>query len=127
VTLRAMLATLWFLIVPPAFALCESASEDLQLLKQLLSENPETLADRAVREKHFEFLAVAGYSLVLPGIDAPSCAFKRKQFHIIRGTSDVICSTEQGKLQADATAFAERYNRVLRRAVRGNATLCGDS
>jgi hypothetical protein len=127
VTLRAMVGLLGVCAALPALAACETANADLATLKQLLAQSPELLAVRAAEEGRVQFLAVAGYTILLPGVGAPSCALDKRQFQIIRGTSDIICSIEQRKLQPAANAFAERYNRALQNDPRASRLLQCDS
>jgi hypothetical protein len=125
-TAQAVLGIVLGLVTVTANAFCENAAEDYRSLMTLLSEDPEVLARQALQKRRFEYLAVDGFAITVPGLDksAVACVLKRNQFHLVPGIHEILCGNAQRKVR-EATTFAERYNVTLQKGIGDDPTVCG--
>ena len=93
---------------------CGASVAEVSALRQFLANEPTQLAHIAITEGKTEFLGVAGYSLVVPGVDSPRCPIDRALVRIMPATTDVICGLEHAQLINRASAFAAKYNAVVK-------------
>jgi hypothetical protein len=83
-------------------------------LKQYETANPDAEFQLAIKKGDFRFLAIRGYTLIVPGVEDYKSKYARKySYRILQGTSDVVNGPEDLRLQAAAQRYAERYNRLL--------------
>jgi hypothetical protein len=106
------------LLAVPCVALgqakCATSPSEIAALRELLKQDPLRLAQAAVSKKDNAFLAVAGFSVVVPGVDGPSCSVDPSQTRVMPGTTDFLCNSEHGELVDRAYIFAEKYNSYLK-------------
>ena len=79
-----------------------------------LKQSPVALAKAVIKSGDIKFLAVAGFTVVAPGIDNKRCFVARERVYFIPGTSDMLEGEQQFSLQSKATHAAGEYNRVIR-------------
>ena len=102
------IVTLGLLVAPlAAMANCEGEAA----LRRVVSQNPTKMANDAVSRNDLRFLGVAGYSVMVPGLDGPKCTALRSVVRVLEGTSDTPCDV---KLQEKAREFARSYNTVIK-------------
>ncbi len=97
-----------------AFAECGVSVAEISALRELLRSKPTLMAQSAIAQGDANFLGVAGYSVVVPGIDSSGCFVDRTFVRLVPGTTDAICSAEHVQLIRSATAFAAEYNGVIK-------------
>jgi hypothetical protein len=70
--------------------------------------------NRAIKNRDFRFIAISGFSYLLPGFKGKQHdkALKSHNFKVIMGTSDAI-DTSEPPLQSVAHDYAENYNKLL--------------
>jgi len=83
-------------------------------LRWLYKADPENDAKDAIAKSDFRLRAVYGYTLTVPGIKGDHTKYKEIYgINPIEGTSDFLQNEEHGKLNALATKYAEKYNRII--------------
>jgi hypothetical protein len=88
-------------------------AENFDAMKSLDLANAEADARRAYALKDYRLLAINGFTLEVPGTSDTDAARSRYGVKIIEGTSDALCSTEQGNLIKKSRAYAEKYNQTM--------------
>lgn len=109
------------LLVSPSVPLgqekCGASPSEISALRELLRQDPLQLAQAALSKKDNVFLAVAGFSVVVPGVDGPNCSVDPSQTRVMPGTTDFLCGSEHGNLVDRAYVFAEKYNSYLKQTL----------
>ncbi|MDO9289515.1 MAG: hypothetical protein Q7T83_12090 [Thermodesulfovibrionales bacterium] len=83
-------------------------------LRWLYKANPEKDAKEAIAKGDLRLRAVYGYTLTVLGIKGDYTKYREIYgINPIEGTSDFLQNEEHGKLNALATKYAEKYNRVI--------------
>ena len=83
-------------------------------LRKLRTENAISDARKSADSKDFRFLAVQGYALTVPGVREDLIRVQSTYgIKIIEGTSDTFNSPEERQLNANARAYAEKYNQTI--------------
>ena len=96
------------LLLPlPVLAQCPWENQ----LRQFIGQNPVALAREAISRNDLRFLGVAGFAVIVPGVDTEKCVARPEAVYVIEGTSDVVCDTA---LQETATEFARTYNLMIK-------------
>lgn len=95
-----------------------TAVSDVDNLKSILAGDPVADAREAILAGKLRFVGVAGYALRVPGIDTDRCLVDRKLVDILPATTDYGTS-EQFALYRPATVYADKYNHVMKRAIKG--------
>lgn len=93
---------------------CGASPSEIAALRELLKQDPLKLAQAALSRKDNVFLAVAGFTVEVPGVDGPKCSVDPSQTRVIPGTTDFLCNSEHGELVDRAYIFAEKYNSYLK-------------
>jgi len=92
----------------------QTSANPVEQLRWLCKANPEQDAKQAIAKSDFRLMAVYGYTLIIPGTKGD---FKKyEKFYGIRpilGTSDAIQNEEHGTLNALASEYALKYNRII--------------
>ena len=96
-----------------------NSANPVDQLRWLYKANPEKDAKQAIAKGDFRLLAVYGYTLIVPGIKGDYTKYKKTYgIHPIEGTSDFIQNKEHGKLNALASKYAEKYNRIILKQIK---------
>jgi len=95
----------------------EDRSPELVKLRTLLGTDPVTQAKSALARGDTRLLAVAGYTITVPGIDESSCSIPSGRIVVIPGTSDALLTEEHAQLNARAQVYAQRYNAEIQKRV----------
>lgn len=83
-------------------------------LMMLLSSDPVQDARKAIQAGDFRFLAIRGYTEIVPGVpDFRDRLAKGYGYRVIEGTSDIVSSSTERRLQLGVRDYAEQYNREL--------------
>ncbi|MDQ3441368.1 MAG: hypothetical protein M3478_13570 [Planctomycetota bacterium] len=82
--------------------------------------DPARALDAAWRRGEKRFLGVRGFSLSVPGAEAPTgeldeLVFKKQGVRVIEGTTDFYMDEKHKRLIDGAVGYAERYNTLLLR------------
>lgn len=89
-------------------------------LKQYVSADAVVDAEAAMGKGDFRFLAVCGYTIVVPGVDDYKVKYSTEYpYRIIEGTSDTIAGPSDRELQLQVRDYAEKYNRTLVKHISG--------
>lgn len=94
------------------FATCVQASE-LGDLPKYEKANPDFDLKAAIARNDLRFKGLMGYGVYVPGVDDYNKKYTKYGVDVIKGTSDIIQSYEQGRLTAIAQYYAEHYNLSL--------------
>ena len=111
---RTFLSLMAALLPMVARAECGASAAEISVLRELLRSNPTLMAQSAIAQGNTDFLGVAGYSVAVPSVDSLGCFADRNHVRVVPGTTDVICNAEHAKLVRGASAFATKYNSVIK-------------
>lgn len=90
------------------------AVEESSNLGRFLSSDPVLDARKAIQEGDLQFLAIRGYTVIVPGVpDFRDRLAGEYGYRVIEGTSDIVSSSAERKLQLGVRDYAEQYNRAL--------------
>ncbi len=91
---------------------CEDEIEKMSWLKKAI---PEADAKAAIKVGDTRLMATHGFALMIPGITDPalSVAIDNKNYRVIEGTGDDLCSEEHQNLNMKANEYAIRYNKTI--------------
>lgn len=92
----------------------QKSIDPVEQLRWLYKANPEKDATKAIAKGDLRLRAVYGYTLSVPGIKGDYTKYKETYgINPIEGTSDSLQNEEHGNLNALATKYAEKYNRII--------------
>lgn len=87
---------------------------DNTLLAKYLNADPAADALKAYQKDDLRFLAVRGYTVIVPGIPDFQEKFASKYtYRVIEGTSDALSGPADRKLQLGVRDYAKKYNQAL--------------
>lgn len=97
-----------------------SERSNIAVLRTTLSsldlEHPERDVAKNVAHGDFQFIGINGFTCDAPGTESdPDALIRKFGVRCLDGTSDVIEGEEHRKLIEKARAYAERYNRALKK------------
>ncbi|GJM10574.1 MAG: hypothetical protein DHS20C11_28500 [Lysobacteraceae bacterium] len=91
--------------------------EEIPYLENLITSDAELDAKRALREDGWKYLAIYGYTFVLPGLPQTEYdrAMESGRYVAIEGSGDNLCWWDGAPLdlQERVYEYAEVYNRTL--------------
>lgn len=94
-----------------------SVREDLRSLRMTVERDPVKDAEYSYRAGDLRFRGVASFVVHVPGIEKQpnerGCFSGRERVFVIRGTSDVVYTTEHDILNRRATIYAARFNQRM--------------
>ena len=70
-------------------------------------------ARRSYERGDYRFIAIRGFSLAFPGLFSDARRAANREHYILPGTSDMIDSEAERRMNVDATSFAIVYNTTL--------------
>jgi hypothetical protein len=93
----------------------QTCDNDVQALRQMLQESPETLARSDAARGDLLFLMHGGIGAGVPGVHDQKCATIDGRFKWMRGASaDAICGGGvHMELYSRSAAYAEKYNHTM--------------
>ena len=84
------------------------------ILDKYLDADPIADARKAIKEGDMQFLAVRGYTILVPGISDFREEYAAKYtYRIIEGTSDTFSSPNEEMVQVQVWDYAKKYNQTL--------------
>ena len=86
--------------------------------------DPAREVERAIARGDWRFVGVAGYAVVAPGVAFADPRYPKdlREIRVIEGTSDFVIGQAGERLNKVAAEYAEQYNRLLLKRLRGQAT-----
>lgn len=90
----------------------DAIEDDVSQLQWLKKADPIADASKAIDAKNYKLFAVAEYTWTIPGVSEENKFEYRDKYGItiIKGTSDVVLSSEHAKLIQLAAVYARKYN-----------------
>jgi len=89
-------------------------TDKLAEMKSFLAQPVEERFEQAMTKRDNRLLGVYGFALMVPGVpDSTAKVWSTSEVLPIPGTSDVHGSGLEGKFNAEARSYAERYNAML--------------
>jgi len=83
-------------------------------LNKYLHANPVADAQKSIRKRDIQFLAIRGFAVIVPGVPNYQEKYRRSySYCIIEGTSDVVSSPAELAVQRGVRDYAEKYNQTL--------------
>lgn len=83
-------------------------------LRRYETADPNADLQVAIKKGDLRFLAIRGYTVIVPGVEDYKSKYASKySYRILEGTSDVVNGPEDLRLQSVAQRYAEKYNRLL--------------
>ena len=73
-------------------------------------------AIKAIKAGDKRYIAVYGYTVIIPGIADMEEQFNirvQKNYRLLEGTSDMLCSERHGELNVIAYDYATKYNTII--------------
>jgi len=84
------------------------------ILDKYLDADPVADARKAIKEGDLQFLAIRGYTILVPGVpDFREKYAANYTYRIIEGTSDTISSSADRAIQLQVRDYAKKYNQTL--------------
>lgn len=104
-----------FLTFVAGMCLAATCDDEVSKLIWLEYANPEIDAAAAVKEGNNQYIAVYGFTLIIPGLsnDEYIKARELENYKIIDGTTDSFCSERHHQLNQVAVEYATVYNRTI--------------
>lgn len=106
-----LLAPLLLLTVPAAQA--DNYQQNLATLRKFTAGDPDKLARRNARAGDYRFLALRGYTRVVPGLNRGNCQLAESDWRYLPGSSEDMWDSAHTRLGDKAYHFAERYNTTM--------------
>lgn len=92
----------------------QPSTNPVEQLRWLYKADPGKDAKQAIAKGDFRLVAVYGYTLIIPGLNGDLSKYEKLYgIRVIEGTSDVMQNEEHGKLNALASEYAKKYNRII--------------
>ena len=102
----------------PKIGKVELAKQSLSWLKTVA--DPKKDLARSLAKGDTSFVGVQGYMVIVPGVKDYYSRYKNKyKVKIIPGTGDAYSTDEELELQDMAIAYAEKYNLILVKILKG--------
>jgi hypothetical protein len=90
----------------------DTGSEEVKKLQWVKNADPISDAKKAIKNRNFALLGIAGYTWSIPGVDERKKLEYRDTYglRILEGTSDVVFGDEHARLIDLAAEYAKKYN-----------------
>ena len=104
-----------FILLTPTFVNGGWCEDEVNKMLWLNSAIPEDDAKAAIKAGDTKLMATHGFALMIPGVTgvALSEAIDKKNYRVIEGTGDDLCSEEHQNLNMKAIEYATSYNRTI--------------
>jgi len=102
-----------FLLLPAVAAPADSYQQNLATLRKFTATDPDKLARRNARAGDYRFLALRGYTRVVPGLNRGNCQLAERDWRYLPGSSEDMWDSAHTRLGDKAYHFAERYNTTM--------------
>ena len=99
----------------PSLAMADWCEDEVAKLIWLEAADPVANAKGAIESGDVRLLATYGLGVEIPGIPEKNALveFSNKNYRVIEGTGDDLCSDEHARLNNMAYKYATVYNRTL--------------